>query len=666
MTLFFLVVGEGSVFPVKIDEGETVGVLKEEINSKKRLIDEHRADELTIYLAKKDGHWLPSDDEDVPQLQGGDVDIREKYCKPESIMNPTYFLSNYFSGDNAPTEKQIHGLVVVPAATNIESATESTRLRAAAETDSLEPRKKKAKIDTLVSYQGPVPNEFCCVPMDTITAYQQLNPVFHRPSTDLSRPLYLLYGPRQFGKTTVAIRLAKQIARDPSIEVIYYSVNTLNNRTEALFWSGIGRRIGVEISSYGELERVIISRRKRLCLFLDEMDVMFANQSLTSNFIAILRSWQGATFFHGFLGIGSYNLVNLYKLFKEDNGISPFNLSFLIKIEPFTIEQMVNFFDQISVSYDFTTSTRLAIMDYSSGAPGVFGSLIRFTIDRCMWKCEFNEWHSWFKIQNFTEYMLRYNTTYERIRSDLHHMSAEDWKALNYVLIHQNATYHSESNTLDFGNLLQMGVLIEAATGKLCFSSEMMRRICMEAQPVREIDQMLSEDSPLELLSVSLRWMRPDIIGHALVANRDSPSEAFFQFELYASTRGILHKHQQTRKVLAEARERGEKRRLDITISNGTSYGFELKSNKLTREEIEAAVEQADGYRRLLGIDTMFVVNFVPRIHVMDDVYHVDNYPDIKVIQICFPDTCDEYELKFLGENGEIENRVVQSVACTQ
>jgi hypothetical protein len=41
LTLFFLVVGEGSVFPVKIDEGESVGVLKEEIKKKKKLFDKY-------------------------------------------------------------------------------------------------------------------------------------------------------------------------------------------------------------------------------------------------------------------------------------------------------------------------------------------------------------------------------------------------------------------------------------------------------------------------------------------------------------------------------------------------------------------------------------------------------------------------------------------------
>jgi len=118
LTLYFLVVGEGSVFPVEIDEGKTVGVLKEEIKKKKKLFDQYDADELTIYLAKKDDHWLPSDDDDEFQLKRGDVpmDIRTKYLKPEMIMDPTEDLDYYFGEGNTPSKKQIHGLVVVPTA----------------------------------------------------------------------------------------------------------------------------------------------------------------------------------------------------------------------------------------------------------------------------------------------------------------------------------------------------------------------------------------------------------------------------------------------------------------------------------------------------------------------------------------------------------------------
>jgi hypothetical protein len=39
LTLYFLVVGEGRLFPVKIDdEGKTVGVLKEEISNFMRFV----------------------------------------------------------------------------------------------------------------------------------------------------------------------------------------------------------------------------------------------------------------------------------------------------------------------------------------------------------------------------------------------------------------------------------------------------------------------------------------------------------------------------------------------------------------------------------------------------------------------------------------------------
>ena len=66
------------------------------------------------------------------------------------------------------------------------------------------PKAMKHPPDVQVSYHGPVLAEFCCVPMDTITAYQDLLSKFRSSSKGLLRPLYLLYGPHQFGKTTLA------------------------------------------------------------------------------------------------------------------------------------------------------------------------------------------------------------------------------------------------------------------------------------------------------------------------------------------------------------------------------------------------------------------------------------------------------------------------------
>jgi hypothetical protein len=81
------------------------------------LFDKYDADELTIFLAKKDGHWLRSDDADVSQLRKKDVpvDVRDKYLKPELVMDPTSLLKKYFSGSNIPKEEEYHGLVVVSA-----------------------------------------------------------------------------------------------------------------------------------------------------------------------------------------------------------------------------------------------------------------------------------------------------------------------------------------------------------------------------------------------------------------------------------------------------------------------------------------------------------------------------------------------------------------------
>lgn len=132
--------------------------------------------------------------------------------------------------------------------------------------------------------------------------------------------------------------------------------------------------------------------------------------------------------------------------------------------------------------------------------------------------------------------------------------------------------------------------------------------------------------------------------------------------QIGVEARAILQVHRSTRKVHAEVRACGEKR-FDLAIINGSSCGFELKSNKLSRGEIEAAVEQADGYKRRLRIGKMFLVNFVSRNHQVDDIYHIDTFPDIQVIHIHYSDTYCEYVLNFLGDNGEKQTRKVVSTS---
>ncbi|KAH9071744.1 hypothetical protein Ae201684P_015519 [Aphanomyces euteiches] len=483
-----------------------------------------------------------------------------------------------------------------------------------------EPPLKKAKLTQLdVVFQGPVGAEFYSVPMETIPVYGKL-----------------------IWKTTIGYRIQQLLAVDSSVLVIYHSASENSVKTEKAFWMALGKICGKDASTPEDVMDIVIRRKQRLFLILDEMDAMFANRDLTSNFMDILRGWMTSPYFRGFLGIGSYDLVSLYKYHKGSDRVSPFNLCAIFKTERFSADQMISFFKLIEPRYSFTDSTRIAIMDYSGGAPGVFGSLIRFSIDNCKWTVERHKWESWLKITAFTEYLDKYNWTYSRIRDDLKEMSAETWKTLQTLLMNGASIHRS---VVGADALLRMGITIEATDSTVVFSSEMMRRVCLEALPIRDIKQVVSSENPLELFAASLQFLKPGTITHYLVTNRQCPSEAVFQFELYSSIRGILASNNASRHILAEAGERDDRRRLDIIICNGVKYGFELKSNQLTATNITAAVSQANGYRTLLAIDKMFMVNFVPQSHSMDEIYQVDEFPHVQIIHVRFPESCTEYEI---------------------
>jgi len=165
-----------------------------------------------------------------------------------------------------------------------------------------EPVHKKVKIAQLeVVYQGPVCAEFYSVPMETIKVYKKLSGSLSTGNAQL----YLLYGPRQFGKTTVGYRIRDLLAIDSSVLVIYHSVTENSVRTEEAFWVALSELCSEVVSTPQELMGIIIRRSQRLFLILDEMDAMFANTDLTSKFLDILREWITSPFFRGFLGIGS-------------------------------------------------------------------------------------------------------------------------------------------------------------------------------------------------------------------------------------------------------------------------------------------------------------------------------------------------------------------------
>lgn len=45
----------------------------------------------------------------------------------------------------------------------------------------------------------------------------------------------------------------------------------------------------------------------------------------------------------------------------------------------------------------------------------------------------------------------------------------------------------------------------------------------------------------------------------------------------------------------------------------------------------------------------------------MDRVFQFDDYRDVKIVHISFPNTCDDYEMQLQGQSG-IERRVIQCI----
>ncbi|OQS02566.1 hypothetical protein THRCLA_21385 [Thraustotheca clavata] len=134
-------------------------------------------------------------------------------------------------------------------------------------------------------------------------------------------PLFLLYGPRHFGKTTIAIDILEWIRNKPNIKAIYIELRKSDVANENQL-----------VKEYTEKDKV------QLCLIVDEFDIIFSNQELAKYYFLTLRQWRLQPYFRGFLGVGSHQL-------------------------PFTLNQMRDFFKLIESRYAFTKSLQSEIIN---------------------------------------------------------------------------------------------------------------------------------------------------------------------------------------------------------------------------------------------------------------------------------------------------------------
>ncbi|RLN52841.1 hypothetical protein BBJ29_004044 [Phytophthora kernoviae] len=104
----------GCTFTVGIDECEAVGRLKEVI--KDEMMYSFPADNLTLYLTKKNSEWLKSNDPDIKQLEEGEIpDGIKTLMVDDAKMDPSFRITTFGFPDEGDAESgDINVLVVVP------------------------------------------------------------------------------------------------------------------------------------------------------------------------------------------------------------------------------------------------------------------------------------------------------------------------------------------------------------------------------------------------------------------------------------------------------------------------------------------------------------------------------------------------------------------------
>ncbi|KAE9360053.1 hypothetical protein PF008_g1979 [Phytophthora fragariae] len=196
------VYGEGTVFSVKIAREAKVSALQEKIAGILST-EQHTVPPklLTLYLTRKKGGttWMKHDSNTESFLQGGIDTGYDKMLSSWKLNKKEYLGPNFTTGD-----EDIHVLVELP-------------VDAFGYGKANEPPNKIQRLErNRISFAGPLHRDECAVPFDTIDAFRQIQEGLSRKEA-IGHPLFFLYGPRQFGKTTIAYRIMDWIASDSNV-----------------------------------------------------------------------------------------------------------------------------------------------------------------------------------------------------------------------------------------------------------------------------------------------------------------------------------------------------------------------------------------------------------------------------------------------------------------
>ncbi|CAG8674992.1 786_t:CDS:1, partial [Paraglomus brasilianum] len=146
-----------------------------------------------------------------------------------------------------------------------------------------------------------------------------------------------------------------------------------------------------------------------------------------------------------------------------------------------------------------------------------------------------------------------------------------------------------------------------------------------------------------------------------------SPSEYTFQAELYACMRSLIpHETVEEKQHYNIYFEAKKAKQLDLMVSDHYKFGYETKVNKLYSGHILEAVQQAEVYCVNMEINDMWMINFVPNGHKMDESlkvkYPLQSYPNVNVAHIFHNSLCNEFTINYLDiDSGNEKQTVIKS-----
>ncbi|KAJ3046517.1 hypothetical protein HK097_000793 [Rhizophlyctis rosea] len=125
----------------------------------------------------------------------------------------------------------------------------------------------------------------------------------------------------------------------------------------------------------------------------------------------------------------------------------------------------------------------------------------------------------------------------------------------------------------------------------------------------------------------ALKLVDAEVVAAPFCQNRETPSEAIIQAELYAAFKSIADNQSDSPITYATYLEvkhgHGDEQRLDLVLQSESMVnfaGFEVKVNLLRPNDVKKAVEsQASKYKNFHAITDMFLLDFVLDGHHVDE-----------------------------------------------